>query len=222
MSQQFKKKFGLFKKKSVTREINGVSFEFYPVSLGKLMSGEMASTLQPVMESLSALLQKTNTDVEKLQEVDEKEGKVFTRTLGISEKLAKYRDEQRGASLKKALDACISDKTRRSIGRLLMDSLRDDCPRNPTDEEVATFIDAPEMDLPTVVEFFKGFLEANVGLFGETGKALSDLVKSRVKAALEAAQTPPPPILTVLPKEPEDEEDESPAPDAEGSLPPPE
>ena len=68
----------------------------------------------------------------------------------------------------------------------IMDSLRDDFQeKNPTDEQIAEFVDAPEMDIPVFIEFMKGFLKANAAMFGDLGNSVREIVKQKMDEALQ-------------------------------------
>lgn len=189
----FLKKFGLFEKKSITHKIRGQKFEFHPVSLCKVATGRLAALMVPLTDAVATLLNPKREDVERLQEVSP-DGAVFTRISCISREMAMYRDSERRKAIDSAWNMLLNDDTRHLVAQMLMDSLRDDCPRNPSEDDVTAFIDHDDMDVPTIVEFLKGFMRANANIFGETGKELAALVKAKVEAATKEALEPEPPL----------------------------
>lgn len=187
----FEKKFGLFEKKSITKTIRGVDFEFYPVCVKNVATGKLADLMIPLTAAITTLVQPNRNDMKQTQDVSP-DGSVITQAEAISREMAMYRDTEKAKAIKEAWGMLLNDETRLLVGAMLMDSLRDDCPRNPSGEQVSLFIDNENMDLPTVVEFIKGFLEANASIFGETGKELAGMVKAKVKEATELALVPGP------------------------------
>lgn len=176
-------KLGALRKKAVPKEIGGQTFSFYPVRVGKIITGELRSIVTPITNSISALMSAKAQDQEVLEEVTP-DGTVSRARRPASPEMVRYRSDKRDATYKEASEVLFSDETRLLIGRVIMDSLRDDCPRTPTEEQVKQFVDDDAMDLPTFIEFIKGMMAANKSIFGDLGNLLRERVNEMLSATL--------------------------------------
>lgn len=166
-------KLGALRKKSTIREIGGQSFSFYPVRVGRIITGEMRAIVAPISNAFSVFMSKKAQDYEVLEEVLP-DGTVARAQKPVSPEMARYRAEKREKTVKEATEVLFADDTRLLIGRLLMDSLRDDCPRDPSDSQIKEFVDAPQMDVPTFIEFIQGMMAANTSVFGDLGNLIRE------------------------------------------------
>lgn len=174
---QILQKLGAMRKKKTPRTINDVEFNFYPVRVSRVITGDLKEIISPISDAIQVLLRPRNQDEEVLSEVSP-DGTVASCRKPVSAELAKYLSEKRAAVMKAAMDQLLSDKTRQSLGKLIMDSLRDDCPKDPTDQEVKDFVDNANMDTVVFTEFVKGFMAANSAVFGDLGNLIQERIKT--------------------------------------------
>jgi hypothetical protein len=163
------KKVSAFKRKAVAHPVNDTEFNFYPVRIGRLLTGEIRDAVAPIVQAVSTLLSSgANVSVEEHTQVEGAEsdapGAVYTNKKEMSVGMVKWLEEQRTRAVKSAVIAIIDPKTSLVIGRVLADSLRDDFKSDASDEEIQEFMDA--LDLKDVGEFCLGFLKANAEVFG--------------------------------------------------------
>ena len=201
---QILNKLGALRKKKTPRIINGTEFQFYPVRVARILTGDLKDILEPVSEAVQVLLLPRNADQEVISESDPT-GVVAQQIKPPSPEMVRYRSEQKKTSIKAAMDALFADSTRFKIIRIIMDSLRDDCPADPTEEEVKQFADHESMDINTFIEFVKGFLAANTAIFGELG----NLVRERINKAMEKMNPADQDQESNAPDQPQPEETEA-------------
>lgn len=177
--QNWKDKLGVYSKKSVTREINGVSWEFHPVSVSKLF--ELKETIKALFSAFAGLFGKNGDDTAQEVERITQEGGTIERTNvgAISPELAAYRDKQRAQTVSASIEALLSDSNKLTIGRLLCDSLRNDFERDCPDAEVLAFI--KELDIAQMIEMILGFAEANAKVFGPLGQRMKAKMESKLR-----------------------------------------
>lgn len=179
------KKMGALRKKATPHTIQGVEFNFYPVRVARVVSGEMKTLVEPITRAASVMFDSSARDVQITEEVTP-DGMVVRQHNAISPELAQFRAKRRDKVIDEAMGILLRDETRYALGRLIMDSLRDDHPnKNPSEEEVAEFVDADAMDIPVFIEFIKGFLKANTAMFGDLGNSLRGIVKQKMEEALQ-------------------------------------
>lgn len=182
---QILSKLGALRKKKTVKTIDDVEFNFYPVRVARILTGDLKEILTPVSEAVQVLLQPKNQDEEVMEEVSP-DGTVARITKPVPLDMARYRAEKKQKTLQSAMDVLFSDATRYKIARIIMDSLRDDCPADPTEDQVKQFADAPEMDVVRFAEFIKGFMAANSAIFGDLG----NLIRERVGKVVEKMTNP--------------------------------
>jgi hypothetical protein len=184
------KKLGALRKKATPRTIMGTEFNFYPVRIARVVSGEMKTLIEPITRAASVLFDNSANDVQITEEVTP-DGTVARQHNAISPELAQFRSKRRDKAINDAMSILLRDETRYALGRLIMDSLRDDHPnKNPSEEEVAEFVDADQMDIPVFIEFIKGFLNANTAMFGDLGNSIREIVKQKTEEILQAQRSP--------------------------------
>lgn len=181
----WKDKLNLFSRKSTARTIGGQEWNFYPVSVSAMF--QMRSTILPVVEAFSVLFARNNSDVkQQIEEIKSVSEGTITRTEidGIELTLAQFRAKQRREALEKAVNAILDETSKLAVGRLLVDSLRDDFPARPVPEaEVKGFVES--LDMAQLVEFLMGFAAANAEVFGPLGRGAVQAAQSKLKKAIE-------------------------------------
>lgn len=188
---QLMKKLSALRKKATPHQIPAadgqmVEFKFYPVRVAKVATGELKELAEPLVNAFTLLLNGSRQhEVQVTEEVTEM-GAVIRQNTAIAPELASLRDNQREVAIRRSMDVLLNEKARLAIGRLLMDSLRDDFEKaTPTDEEVLAFIDHESMTLDVLAEFIKGFFAANTMIFGDLGNRIKGLVQGQVEQLLE-------------------------------------
>lgn len=197
-------KLGALRKKKTPATIDDVEFNFYPVRVARVLTGDLKDIIEPVSDAIQVLLQPRNADQEVLEEIAP-DGTVARGVKPMSAEMARYRAEKRKETMKAAMEAVFADATRYKLTRLIMDSLRDDCPADPSDEDVKAFADHETMDVVRFSAFFKGFLAANTAIFGDLGK----LIRERIAAAMEKMNTPSDQDQEDAPEQPQAETSEA-------------
>lgn len=195
-------KLGGLTLKKYPREIAGTEFQFYPVRVKNIVTGTTREILQPLSDALQVMLRPRNADEEVLEEISP-DGTVGRARKPVTKEMAVFRAEQRHEALSAAMSAILRDDTRYKLARLIMDSLRDDCPKNPSEQEIKDFADADEMDVVVFTEFLKGFMAANAALFGDLG----NVIRERINQAVERMTADPEEVLEdAAPDQPQETE----------------
>jgi len=174
------KKLGALRKKKTPRTIDDVEFNFYPVRVARILTGDLKEILAPVSDAIQVLLTPRSQDEEILEE-SAPDGTIARARKPATMEMVSYRADKRKATLNAAMDALMCDETRYKIGRIIMDSLRDDCPSDPTKDQIKQFVDAEEMDVGRFAEFIKGFLAANTAIFGDLGNRIRERMEKVVE-----------------------------------------
>lgn len=194
-------KLGALRKKKTPREIDGVEFGFYPVRMARVLTGDMKEILTPISDAIQVLVHPRGQDEEILEEVMP-DGTVARARKPVSPEMAKYRADKKKEALDNAMGVVFCDATRYNLARIVMDSLRDDCPADPSEADVKAFADHPDMSMARFVEFVKGMVLANPSIFGELGNLIRERVTQvmdRVKAQEpEETETPDPSAPTEM------------------------
>lgn len=197
---QILEKLGALRKKTTPRIIDDVEFNFYPVRIKRILTGTTREILEPISEALQVIMRPRNAD-EKILEEQCIDGTVARAREPISLEMAQFRAQERQQAMQAAMKALFADDTRYKLARLIMDSLRDDCPAEPSDAEVRDFVDAPSMDITVFVEFVKGFMAANTAIFGDLG----NLIRERINQAVERMTADPEADHDDAPEQPQQE-----------------
>lgn len=180
---KFKEKLALLRRKTESREIQGQTFTFHPISVGMLF--ELRTSMKPLMKGLKALFSKQEAAGSQTVEEtrDPMTGAVLGRVTHLgapSLEMAEFHQAKADKDITEAIDAVLGEDNRVLLGRVLADSLRDLFDGKPADEEVEAFIADEAMDLPTLVELLQGFFQVNSKVFGPFAERVRDLVKTRM------------------------------------------
>lgn len=186
---KIREKLSLLTKKSVAREIDGQTFNFYPISVGMLF--QLRTAMGPLLGIVRGFFQGQGGDgartVEKLKTKDgEKE---VTTLAAPTLEVLKFRDEQQRREGSELVANLLSEENKALFGRVLADSLRDDLGPNITDDEAREFISG--LDLAALGQFLGGFMAANVKVFGPLAGAAEKLLRQKLQGVVApAAETP--------------------------------
>lgn len=195
---KFKQKFSLLKRNTETREISGQMFTFFPISVRMLF--ELRSNMEPLMKALKAVFSKAPTEgTQTVEETrDPVTGQVLSRVTHLGSPdvaVMRARAEQSDKDLRDAIEAVLGPSNRMMLGRVLADSLRDE--GLSSDADIDAFINAPEFDLPLLVEFMSGFFAVNAKVFGPFAERVRGMVKEKMSDLTQkenvssAAESPP-------------------------------
>jgi len=185
------KKFTFRDKRSIKHQVNGQEFRFYPNRVGLLT--EARDLAEPVAQAINTLFtdqsKDTSSNVKR-----QHEGDFFMEdieTKGISIEMAKHRQTERAKAISQILGTLADARSLILLGKLFMDSLRDEFPykRERSAQEVEEFLygddsedsDYEGLDAPMLVEMFQGWMKANATTFGDTGESLVGLVKAKIE-----------------------------------------
>jgi hypothetical protein len=188
----------------VEHDVCGTRLRFYPNRIGLLH--ELAEVSKPVAAALAALFadksgDATSTDKTMVQ------GDTTVRECslqGVAPEVIRLRADERERAVAALLSAVSDARNRLLLGRLLMDSLRDEFPyavdRPPAEVEEFLYgsADFPGLDVPAVASMVGGWIKANAQVFGDAGKQVAALVESRLGG--------------LVPPRPNDSPSESPSP----------
>jgi len=207
MATSWKDRFTYSSKSAVEHEVNGHKLRFYPNRIGLLT--ELAEISKPIAHALGTLFGDGRGDSTSISETftdkpkkdlktgfEQAESKVDKITVqAVSPEVAEHRRKERNDAIDELLDGMTNARNRILIGKLLMDSLRDEFPykKDRAAAEVEEFLDGDGenyegLDTPMIVQMIVGWLKANAKVFGSAGEKMVDLVKGR----LGALQSPSP------------------------------
>jgi hypothetical protein len=176
-------------KRAVEHEIEGQTFNFYPNRIALLE--EAASLSQPVADALLTLMGRNQGDEGGSKFTRQSDGD-FSRedseVLEVSVELLEYRRKERSEALESLFGALGDPRSRLLLGKLLMDSLRDEFEFKPnrTAAEVEEFLYGDGqgydgLDTPALISFLMGWMKANARVFGKSGESLVGLVKAKLE-----------------------------------------
>ena len=177
----------LFKSKTVTSSVGGIEVEFWSCSFPVLFM--LKSAVGPISKLFLNLFRGNRQDVSRFQEdTRDKDGAPVrvVQEQAITPEMAKMRAEQTNKSVQDALDGIFADQNRLLLGRVLMDSMRNVCPRKPEVKQIEEFL--ADLDLGQVVEMLQGVAKANAEVFGPLVRSwlaqASALLRARGLSAL--------------------------------------
>ena len=181
---KFKQKFALLKRNTVTREIAGQPFTFYPISIPMLF--DLKSTMEPLMKALKTLFSGevsgagTKTEEETRDPLSQKVLAKVTH-YGVPDiNVLKLKAEQSDATMKLAIETVFGEQNRMLVGRVLADSLRDEFDGRPNDSQIREFVMDPAFDLTVLIAMLGGFFEVNARVFGPLAQRVKEQIKSRL------------------------------------------
>lgn len=184
-------KFTFRDKRSIKHQVNGQEFRFYPNRVGLLT--EARDLAEPVAQAINTLFadqsKDTSSNVKR-----QHEGDFFMediQTQGIDIEMAKHRQRERSQAISTILGTLADARSLILMGKLFMDSLRDEFPykRERSVQEIEEFLYGDDeegseyegLDMPVLVEMFQGWMKANATTFGDTGESLVGLVRTKIE-----------------------------------------
>lgn len=182
------KRFTFRDKRSIKHQVNGQEFRFYPNRVGLLT--EARDLAEPVAKAVNTLFADQSKDISSNVK-RQHEGDFFLediQTKAIDIDMARHRQEERAEAISTILGTLADTRSLILLGRLFMDSLRDEFPyqRERSAAEVEEFLYGDDeeyegLDAPMLVEMFQGWMKANATTFGDTGESLVGLVRAKIE-----------------------------------------
>jgi len=187
----WQKRFTFRDKRSIKHTVNGQEFRFYPNRMALLTEARDLS--EPIAKAINALFADQSRDsgsnVKRTHEGEFFMEDITTEPLDIG--MAKHRVEERAQAISTIMGTLADARALMLLGKLFMDSLRDDFPyakeRDP--REVDEFLygsddegsDYTGLDAPVLVEMLQGWMKANATTFGDSGESLVGLVRTKIE-----------------------------------------
>lgn len=192
----WKQTFSFRDKRHVVAEVGGRELRFYPNRMALLKEARDLSA--PVAKAVAVLFQNEGQDIAtsvKRQTDGDFSVEDITQDA-ITEDMARFRAEQKDAAIESIFEAIADRRNQILLGRLFMDSLRDefkyDSDRSVVEVEEFLYGDGDGydgLDAPLLADLFKGWMMANAKVFGSTGESLAASVKDRM--SLSGMKTSP-------------------------------
>lgn len=171
-------------------EVGGDTYNFWPVSLRVLFKLRCVAT--PLAKSLSTLFsvreRDTITESHDWTDVETGERGSTTKLLPASTELSEALHKRRTAAIEELVIALTERSNLLIVGEIIMDSMREDFPRNPSKEQIAAFVDDEGMNVPTISALLVGVAKANKKVFGPLADTVSASLAKVVKEKVEAMQ----------------------------------
>lgn len=155
-----------------THEVNGKELQFYPVSYKKLI--ELRRIGRPLAVAISRFFSNDKSDIASTvrdfndpQTGQRRGSEIVSESITIE--VLQYREQQREMAIDGLIDAISQDANILVIGEIVMDSLRDVFPRNPSKDDITEFVfgseERPGLDPGTIWQLCEGVLKANRKVF---------------------------------------------------------
>lgn len=158
--------------KHQTSEINGVDVDFYPVSI--VCAFDIKEAIKPLARAFASLLSDHSGDRGYTSSKSE-DGFEQTVVQPMKVDLAELRAKQRDSAILDLVDSVTERRSRVALGRLIMDSMRDEFPsRKHEQKDVEEFLE--RVDVDSMVQLVKGVLKANARVFGPFGRKIGQLL----------------------------------------------
>jgi hypothetical protein len=193
----WRKRFTFRDKRSIKHTVNGQEFRFYPNRMGLLteardLSGPIAKAINTLFADQS---RDAGSNVKRQHDGDFFMEDITTQSIDIE--MAKHRLRERNEAIETILGTLADSRSMILLGRLFMDSLRDEFEyvRDRPAREVGAFLYGDEdgeessyegLDMPQLVELFRGWMKANATVFGEAGESLVGLVKAKIEGLADS------------------------------------
>jgi hypothetical protein len=185
MSSAWKRKAWVSSQKVVAHEVNGTVVKFSPVSAEKAFS--LRGLSEPIGKLIGVFSVSTKNDVaQKTRTIRDNKEDSQSDTLeieAIDPALAAQRAKSREEAIVTALNGLLGADNIRTIAALVIDSMKEDFPRdskdNPSPDEFLA-----EVELPAFGQMIVGLCKANAEVFGATGKLIAGLVEEKMTAKL--------------------------------------
>lgn len=172
----------------VEHEVSGETLRFYPNRIALLQ--DLAELSKPIGAAIAGLFADRSGDASQVEKVMVQSDTTIKESTfqAVSAEVLTLRARERDAAIASLLDAVSNPKNRLLLGRLLMDSLREEFPyvigeRKPADVERFLYggEDGSEpLDLPELAAMVGGWIKANAKQFGKVGEEIAARVNARL------------------------------------------
>jgi len=152
-------------------EINGETFQFYPLSLGS--NHKLKNLAKPLASAISMLMADTTKDTgrrweEFANKEDAAEGGATlasskTHIEAITPELAKYRTDQKEKAVEKILDCLTDPALSETVAYIIMDSMRGVFPVALNGHAFTDFKN--KLTIQNTIALLKGVVQANASAF---------------------------------------------------------
>lgn len=176
----FKKLPSFLAPKGVIHTVAGEELKFFPVPIKLFM--ELRTLAAPLAKAVTVLFFSKSSDarVEQVMNESRAKGEVISRSIVDPTPLevVKFRSEEKASAIKELIDAMGDSKIFETLGRVILTSLREECPETPVKRETANeFMDG--LDPTSLFELLMGVAKAHAKVF--------DPLLQRVRAELAEA-----------------------------------
>lgn len=168
------------------------TIKFFPISASLLF--QLKPIAAPILKAILEVMSSNVNDVsiEERSTHSATEGMTGNERIisAIAPELVRTRAELQSKSIDACLETLMSESSRLIVGRLLMDSMREEpgmgpaAARNAT--KVGAFVDS--IDAPTMVRMFVALSKANEEVLAPFMGAIPAQTAARIKSAMSAAQ----------------------------------
>ncbi len=184
----------------VEHKVGDKTLRFYPNRMALLTEARDLSA--PVAQAVSVLFADQSRDssshVKRLKDGGKEGGQMEEITTeAVTKEMAEYRQKQREQAIERIMGVLADERSKLLLGKLWMDSLRDEFPyrKSRPATEIESFLYGSErdddsytgLDLPMMIELFKGWMKANAQVFGTEGEKMVGLVRAKVVEAAGSA-----------------------------------
>ena len=190
----WKDRFTFRERHFVEHEVCGQKLRFYPNRVGLLH--DLAEVSKPVASALAAIFADRSQDAGMQEKISQQGDIVVKETLmqAVSAEIVTLRSKERDGAVGALLTAVSDPRNRILLGRLLMDSLREEFPyhseRPGIDVEEFLYGDGkpepdgyPGLDLPALTAAIGGWIKANAKQFGKMGEQVAAELAGRIGGA---------------------------------------
>jgi hypothetical protein len=194
----WKDRFTFKTKIAIEHEVCGAKFRFYPNRIGLMQ--DLAEVSKPIATALAALFADKSGDAGMIEKIMAEGATTIKETTmqAASPEVLQLRARERDAAVGALLSAVADPRNRLTLGRLLMDSLRDEFPYHADRPaaEVEEFLygssagDYGGLDVPAVAALIGGWIKANAKQFGKVGESVAAEIQGRFGGARVSPSRP--------------------------------
>lgn len=186
---------GTFRDKHfVEHQVSGETLRFYPNRIALLQ--DLAELSKPIGAAIAGLFADRSSDSSQTEKVMVQSDTTIKESTfqAASVEVLQLRAREREQAVAALLDAVSNPKNRLLLGRLLMDSLREEFPyvngeRKPADVEAFLYggTECEPIDLPELAQLIAGWIKANAKQFGKVGEEIAARVRARLGGDVEVS-----------------------------------
>jgi hypothetical protein len=185
----WKDRFTFRERHFVEHEVCGQRLRFYPNRVGLLH--DLAEVSKPVASALAALFSDRSQDAGMEEKISQQGDIIVKESVmqAVSAEIVTLRSKERDGAIDALLTAVSDPRNRLLLGRLLMDSLREEFPyhaeRPAVDVEEFLYGDGkpdgyPGLDIPALTAMIGGWIKANAKQFGKVGEQVAAELAGRI------------------------------------------